>query len=428
MLARATGDRHGRIVAGRVGWSRCIRRRSMAARSRSRAPPAGGTGVSASLVSPGNISGDDEEVDAGCPGQTLVATTIAGLVVPRREVVIRRIHSLAWLEQLFPGVQTWPSQAKGLARGGEGGMVTLITGGRMCRLLVQALQAGATRRVLALPQGIGWLEGAASRSTEATSDSETLVAPMRREAVFTSRNDRGLASHGGLAVNVTAPRTCAAALAEEFIGSSMSARGRSTGMGLDGPVSRSIRRGRSRSPRSHQLEERPRVRQMTIHDQLPPVIAARHVFRSATTNGTSADRRTVLAGKWIVIGSGEKRPALVLSPTSYRACCSRWNRRALGRRTTSRTTAITQQQFLDAIAPRSVARPSPCAYGALYRGQPRRERVAKLPWSSPATRHRLGSSSSGTCDPNRRSAMTGSPTGTLSRADGRALADGRRPR
>jgi short-subunit dehydrogenase len=65
-----------------------------------------GTGVSVSLVSPGNIkTAMTSGVDARMPGPELVATTITDVIVhPRREVVIPRIHySLAWLEQLLPG-------------------------------------------------------------------------------------------------------------------------------------------------------------------------------------------------------------------------------------------------------------------------------------------------------------------------------------
>jgi NAD(P)-dependent dehydrogenase (short-subunit alcohol dehydrogenase family) len=65
-----------------------------------------GTGVSVSLVSPGNIrTGMTEHVAARLPGPELVAEQIAGLVVhPRREVVIPRRHYLiVWLEQLASG-------------------------------------------------------------------------------------------------------------------------------------------------------------------------------------------------------------------------------------------------------------------------------------------------------------------------------------
>ncbi|HKC75257.1 MAG TPA: SDR family oxidoreductase [Chloroflexota bacterium] len=66
-----------------------------------------GSGVSVSLVLPGNIrtpvtSGIREKM----PGPELVANTIASLIThPRREVVIpRKHHAVVWLEQLLPGV------------------------------------------------------------------------------------------------------------------------------------------------------------------------------------------------------------------------------------------------------------------------------------------------------------------------------------
>jgi NAD(P)-dependent dehydrogenase (short-subunit alcohol dehydrogenase family) len=64
-----------------------------------------GTGVSASLVSPGKI---DTPMNGHISGRRakpdLVARTIAELAVhPRREVVIpRRHYAIAWLEQLLP--------------------------------------------------------------------------------------------------------------------------------------------------------------------------------------------------------------------------------------------------------------------------------------------------------------------------------------
>jgi NAD(P)-dependent dehydrogenase (short-subunit alcohol dehydrogenase family) len=62
-----------------------------------------GTGVSVSLVSPGNIRTEmTRHVTARLPGPELVAEQIADLIVrPRREVVIpRRHYIIAWLEQL----------------------------------------------------------------------------------------------------------------------------------------------------------------------------------------------------------------------------------------------------------------------------------------------------------------------------------------
>jgi NAD(P)-dependent dehydrogenase (short-subunit alcohol dehydrogenase family) len=66
-----------------------------------------GSGVSVSLVSPGNIdTAMTTHVRAAMPKPELVATTIADLVThPRREVVIpRRHYAIAWLEQVLPGV------------------------------------------------------------------------------------------------------------------------------------------------------------------------------------------------------------------------------------------------------------------------------------------------------------------------------------
>jgi NAD(P)-dependent dehydrogenase (short-subunit alcohol dehydrogenase family) len=64
-----------------------------------------GSGVSVSLVSPGNIdTAMTEHVRGRLPKPELVAGTIADLVIaPRREVVIPRKHyAIAWLEQLLP--------------------------------------------------------------------------------------------------------------------------------------------------------------------------------------------------------------------------------------------------------------------------------------------------------------------------------------
>jgi NAD(P)-dependent dehydrogenase (short-subunit alcohol dehydrogenase family) len=66
-----------------------------------------GSGVSVSLVSPGNIdTAMTAHVRASMPKPELVATTIADLVThPRREVVIpRRHYAIAWLELLLPGM------------------------------------------------------------------------------------------------------------------------------------------------------------------------------------------------------------------------------------------------------------------------------------------------------------------------------------
>ena len=66
-----------------------------------------GTGVSVSLVSPGNIRTEmTSHVQGALPGPELVAKRIADLVLrPRREVVIPRVHyAIAWLEQASGGL------------------------------------------------------------------------------------------------------------------------------------------------------------------------------------------------------------------------------------------------------------------------------------------------------------------------------------
>ena len=65
------------------------------------------TGLSVSLVSPGNIRTDmTSHLPGALPGPELVARTIADLVLhPRREVVIPRMHyTIAWLEQASGGL------------------------------------------------------------------------------------------------------------------------------------------------------------------------------------------------------------------------------------------------------------------------------------------------------------------------------------
>ena len=64
-----------------------------------------GTGVSVSLVSPGNINTEmTRHITAPLPEPSLVATAIADLVRrPRREVVVPgRHYAIAWLEQALP--------------------------------------------------------------------------------------------------------------------------------------------------------------------------------------------------------------------------------------------------------------------------------------------------------------------------------------
>jgi short-subunit dehydrogenase len=66
-----------------------------------------GSGVSVSLVSPGNIrTAMTSHVHARLPKPELVAATIAELIRhPRREVVVPPKHyAIAWLEQAFPAV------------------------------------------------------------------------------------------------------------------------------------------------------------------------------------------------------------------------------------------------------------------------------------------------------------------------------------
>jgi NADP-dependent 3-hydroxy acid dehydrogenase YdfG len=66
-----------------------------------------GSGVSVSLVSPGNIrTAMTSHLAGALPGPELVAETIADLVLnPRREVVIPRLHyAIAWLEQMSGGL------------------------------------------------------------------------------------------------------------------------------------------------------------------------------------------------------------------------------------------------------------------------------------------------------------------------------------
>jgi short-subunit dehydrogenase len=114
LLPGMLGRRHGAIVtvgslAGRVAMEPLYSATKYGLRGFSLAlrRQLAGTGVSASLVSPGNIkTAMTSDVQARMPGPDLVARTIANLVVrPRREVVIPPIHyAIAWLEQLVPAV------------------------------------------------------------------------------------------------------------------------------------------------------------------------------------------------------------------------------------------------------------------------------------------------------------------------------------
>jgi short-subunit dehydrogenase len=66
-----------------------------------------GTGVSASLASPGKVrTAMTSHVDADLPEPEMVAEVVADLVShPRREVVVPgRHYAIAWLEQALPGL------------------------------------------------------------------------------------------------------------------------------------------------------------------------------------------------------------------------------------------------------------------------------------------------------------------------------------
>jgi short-subunit dehydrogenase len=78
-----------------------------------------GTGVSVSLVSPGNIrTAMTGNMQARMPEPELVARTIAELIChPRREVVIPRKHyAIAWLEQALPTVTDRAHRARHWSR------------------------------------------------------------------------------------------------------------------------------------------------------------------------------------------------------------------------------------------------------------------------------------------------------------------------
>jgi short-subunit dehydrogenase len=75
-----------------------------------------GTGVSVSLVSPGNINTDmTRHVSARMPEPSLVATAIGDLIShPRRELVIpRRHYAIAWLEQALPTLADFTHRQRG---------------------------------------------------------------------------------------------------------------------------------------------------------------------------------------------------------------------------------------------------------------------------------------------------------------------------
>jgi NADP-dependent 3-hydroxy acid dehydrogenase YdfG len=114
VLPRMLERRHGAIIsvgslAGRVAMEPLYSASKYGLRGFSLAlrRQLAGSGVSVSLVSPGNIdTAMTSDVQARLPGPDLIATTIAELIVrPRREVVVPRVHyTLAWLEQAFPSV------------------------------------------------------------------------------------------------------------------------------------------------------------------------------------------------------------------------------------------------------------------------------------------------------------------------------------
>jgi NADP-dependent 3-hydroxy acid dehydrogenase YdfG len=121
--------KHGAIVsvgslAGRVaieplysGTKYALRGFSLALRRQ-----VAGTGVSVSLVSPGNIqTAMARDVQGRTSKPDLVATTIADLIVrPRREVVVPEVHyAIAWLEQVLPGMADLAHRKRNWARATE---------------------------------------------------------------------------------------------------------------------------------------------------------------------------------------------------------------------------------------------------------------------------------------------------------------------
>jgi NADP-dependent 3-hydroxy acid dehydrogenase YdfG len=78
-----------------------------------------GSGVSVSLVSPGNIrTAMTKGVEKRLPGPELVARTIARVIVdPRREVIVPPEHRLlVWIEQLFPDTADQLHRRRGWSR------------------------------------------------------------------------------------------------------------------------------------------------------------------------------------------------------------------------------------------------------------------------------------------------------------------------
>jgi 2-alkyl-3-oxoalkanoate reductase len=273
-------------------------------------------------------------------------------------------------------------------------MMTLITGGNghLGRLLVQALQErGDTVRVLALPaEDVRWLE---ARGVEVhrgdIRNSETLVEPMRGvEAVFHLAAMIGVwrPMNEYYAVNVTGTENvCRAALAEGVGRLVHVSSWTIYGMGLDGPVSEEQRPRPLKEPHVlTKLEGEARVRQMTIHDQLPAVILRPGTFfgpHDLLHFGRIADR--LLAGKWMVIGSGENALPLVYVTDVVQGLLLALDTDGAVGQTYNITHdhPLTQRQFLDAIANEIGARPPRlrAPYGALYAASCVAERVAKLP-------------------------------------------------
>jgi short-subunit dehydrogenase len=114
VLPGMLGRRHGAIISvgslsGRVAMEPLYSATKYGLRGFSLAlrRQVAGSGVSVSLVAPGNIrTAMTSHVRARMPKPDLVAATIADLVThPRREVVVpRRHYAIAWLEQVFPSV------------------------------------------------------------------------------------------------------------------------------------------------------------------------------------------------------------------------------------------------------------------------------------------------------------------------------------
>jgi NAD(P)-dependent dehydrogenase (short-subunit alcohol dehydrogenase family) len=78
-----------------------------------------GSGVSVSLVSPGNIrTAMTDGVEKRLPGPELVARTVAQVIIePRRELIVPREHQiLVWIEQLLPDLADHLHRRRGWSR------------------------------------------------------------------------------------------------------------------------------------------------------------------------------------------------------------------------------------------------------------------------------------------------------------------------